>query len=416
MEFSLNFGHESLNVDIPKKNHLGTLKPQDMEKLSKPFKEVERALSNPIDSNKLENLVSKDDQVVILASDISRPAPSNILLPPIIESLNDTGVKDEQIKIIFGLGVHRKLTEKEKKKLVGDDIYERIECINHDIERCIDKGNTKRGTPISIFEDVLESDFLIATGNLEFHYFAGYSGGAKALAPGVCGRETIKKNHKKFLDPKAKGGQIKGNPVREEIEEIGEMIGIDFMLNGVLNSHKELVKVVAGDVTKAHREGTKYINDMFRREIEEKADIVITSPGGFPKDIDLYQTHKAMENASLAVKDDGIIIIAGECEDGLGEENFSEALLNDNTPQDLIDELEHKFILGRHKASRIANIHLNSEIYLVSNLKDSIKEKLFVNNFEDVNKALIKALEVKGQKAKVLLIPYGVSTLPYYAE
>lgn len=416
MEFSLKFGHQSLSIDIPEDNYMGTLKANDMDKIAEPIKEVKRALKNPIGSSELKNLVSADDKVVILASDISRPAPSHLLLPPIIENLNKAGIKDEQMKIIFGLGVHRKLTEEEKKKLVGDDIYNRIECINHDIEECIEMGITKRGTPVTIFEDVLESDFLIATGNLEFHYFAGYSGGAKALAPGVCGRETIKKNHKKFLDPKARGGQIKGNPVREEIEEIGEMIGIDYMVNAVLNSHKELVKVVAGDVTKAHREGTKYIKNMFRREIKEKADIVITSPGGFPKDIDLYQTHKAMENASLAVKENGIIIIAANCEDGLGEENFSEALLNDNSPQDLINELKEKFILGRHKASRIANIHLNSKIFLVSNLDDSIKEKLFVNNFENLNNALDRALEVKGKKAKILLIPYGVSTLPYYAE
>ena len=136
------------------------------------------------------------------------------------------------------------------------------------------------------------------------------------------------------------------------------MVGIDFMVNAVLNSHKKIVKVVAGDVTSAHREGAKYIDDMFSVEIDHLADIVITSPGGYPKDIDLYQTHKAIENASLAVKNGGIIIVVGECRDGLGEGKFAEAFNGKLSPQELIEELKNNFILGRHKVSRIAKIHL----------------------------------------------------------
>jgi len=223
--------------------------------------------------------------------------------------------------------------------------------------------------------------FSIATGNLEFHYFAGFSGGSKAIAPGICSRETIANNHKNFLNSGAKAGNIEGNPVREEIEEIGEMVGIKFIVNAILNSHKKIVKVVAGDVTKAHREGVKYINNIFGVKIDNLADIVITSPGGFPKDIDLYQTHKAMEFASLPVKKDGIIIVVGECRDGLGEESFAEALNGKLSPFELMEELKNNFILGRHKASRIANINLNSEIYLVSNLADEIKKKIIYQKF-----------------------------------
>ena len=261
--------------------------------------------------------------------------------------------------------------------------------------------------------ELLEADFIVATGNLEFHYFAGYSGGAKAVAQGVCGRETIANNHKYFLEPSVKAGAIQGNPVREEIEEIGEMVGIDFMVNAVLNSNKKIVKIVAGDLTKAHREGAKYINDLFRVEIDELADIVITSPGGYPKDIDLYQTHKSMENASLAVKTGVILIVVGECVDGLGEGKFAEALNGKLSPQELIEELKKNFILGRHKASRVAKIHLDSEIYLVSNLADEIKKKLFIKNYSSLEEAFSNALKKQGEKAKVLVVPYGGSTLQY---
>jgi len=414
MKVSLNYGHDSMALGIPDKNYMGTLSPKDTREIEDPINEVRRALTNPIGSKKIKELVSSQNKVIILASDVTRPSPSYILLPPILEELKEAGVNNDKITIVFGLGVHRKHTEKEKKRLIGENIYNKIKCIDHDIDDCVKIVTTKRGNDVFVFREILKADFIIATGNIEFHYFAGYSGGAKALAPGVCGRSTISDNHKHFLDPGAKAGIIKGNPVREEIEEIGEMVGIDFIVNAVLNSHKKVVRIVAGDVTKAHREGTKYINNIFGVKIDSLADIVIVSPGGYPKDIDLYQTHKAMENASLAVKKGGIIIVAGECRDGLGEGKFAEALNGKISPQELIEELKNNFILGRHKASRVAKIHLDSEIYLVSNLTEEIKKKLFIKSFNSLEEAFFEAIKAQGEKARVLVIPYGNSTLPNF--
>jgi len=412
MKISLNYGHDSTALDIPDENYIGTLSPKDIREIEDPINEVRRALANPIGSKKLKELVSSRDKVIILVSDVSRPCPSYSLLPPILKELNEAGLSNDQITIVFGLGVHRKHTEEEKKRLVGEEVYNQVKCIDHDIDNCVKIGTTKRGNEVSVFKKVLEADFIIATGNLEFHYFAGFSGGAKAVAPGICSRDTTANNHKHFLEPGAKAGIIKGNPVREEMEEIGEMVGINFMVNAVLNSHKKIVKVVAGDVTKAHREGAKYINDIFGVKIDSLADIVITSPGGYPKDIDLYQTHKAMEFASLAVKKGGIIIVAGECRDGLGEGKFAEALDGKLSPQELIEELKNNFILGRHKASRIAKIHLDSEIYLISDLADETKKNLFIKSFNYLEEAFSKAIKVQGEKARVLVMPYGGSTLP----
>ncbi|MBC8498941.1 MAG: nickel-dependent lactate racemase [Candidatus Atribacteria bacterium] len=414
MKVSLNYGHDSMALDIPDENYMGTLSPKDIKEIEDPINEVRRALAHPIGSKKLKELVSSKDKVIILASDVSRPSPSSILLPPILKELNEAGLSNDQITIVFGLGVHRKHTEEEKKRLVGEEVYNQVKCIDHDIENCVKIGITKRGNEVSVFKKILEADFIIATGNLEFHYFAGFSGGAKAIAPGVCSRNTIANNHKHFLDPSANAGKIEGNPIREEIEEIGEMVGINFMVNAILNSHKKVVKVVAGDVTKAHREGVKYIHNIFGVKIDSLADIVITSPGGYPKDIDLYQTHKAMENAKLAVKKGGIIIVAGECRDGLGEESFAEALNGKLSPLELIEELKNNFILGRHKASRIANINLNSEIYLVSSLTDEIKKNLFIKSFNSLEEAFSEAIKVQGENARVLVIPYGGSTLPVF--
>jgi nickel-dependent lactate racemase len=416
MKALLNYGKDILSLDIPDENYLGTLNPKEINKEKAPIQEVRNALAEPIGSKKLKEIAKGHKNIVILVSDISRPSPTSILLPPIIEELKNAEIKNEQIKIIFGLGIHREQTEEEKIKLVGEEVYQQIKCVDHDIENCIKVGTTVRGNEVFIFKEVIEADFVIATGNLEYHYFAGYSGGAKAVAPGVCGRSTVSDNHKHFLESGAKAGNIKGNPIREEIEEIGEMVGIDFIVNAVLNSHKKIVKVVAGDVTEAHREGAKYIDNIFAVTINELADIVITSPGGFPKDIDLYQTHKAMENASLAVKKGGIMIVVGECKDGIGEGAFADALMGGLSPQGLIEELKNNFVLGRHKASRVAKIHLDSEIYLVSKLDDKIKNNLFVKNYNSLEKAFLDAIEAKGINSKVLVMPFGISTLPILKE
>jgi len=413
MIINLNYGKKIVSMDIPDSNFLGMIKPEDKEGIDDPAAEVRRAMDEPIKSQRLKELVSPDDRVVILVSDITRPAPTKILLPPILAEIKNAGIDDNQVKIVFSLGVHRKQTEEEKKDLVGKKIYERIECIDHDIEDCEQVGVTSRGTKAEVFRKVLEADFIIATGNLEFHYFAGYSGGVKALAPGVCSRATIESNHSLFLHPGAKAGMLKGNPLREELEEIVAMVGVDFMVNAVLNPQKEIIKIVAGDVTAAHKAGAEYMDRIYRLPIDEPADIVITSPGGFPKDINLYQAHKAMQNALPAVKKGGIILTVACCKEGIGEENLAYALTDNLSLAELVDELKHKFIQGRHIASQMAKIQLEHKIYLVSGLPPEVTNNLFFRCFDSPQEALSEALKAQGKNAKVLVMPFGISCLPH---
>jgi len=197
---------------------MGTLNPKDSKELPDPITEVNRVLINSISSKKLRELVSSKDKMVILVSDISRPSPSSVLLPLILEELEEVGENDNQITIIFVLGMHRKQTEEEKRKLGGENVYTRVKYIDHNLENCIKIGTTKIGNEVFVFREILKADFIIVTDNLEFHYFAGYTGGVKAVATGICSRNTIANNHKYFLDPGAKAGNIKGNPIREKIE------------------------------------------------------------------------------------------------------------------------------------------------------------------------------------------------------
>ena len=236
-----------------------------------------------------------------------------ILLPLVIEELKQGGVNEKDTTIVMALGSHRKHTETEKKHLVGEDIYTKIRCIDSDSRQCIHLGTCKHGTPVDIYEEVANADRRICLGNIEYHYFAGYSGGAKAIMPGVSTREAIQANHSNMVNPNARAGVLNGNPVREDIDQVGEYIPIDFILNVVLDSEKNIIKAVAGHYIQAHREGCKFLDTINKSKIKERADIVITTPGGFPKDINLYQAQKALDNAKHAVKDGGIIILVASC-------------------------------------------------------------------------------------------------------
>ena len=409
----LKYKSSYVDVDIPDKNLYAVLNPEDLPGVEDPFREVRNALDNPIGSIPLKEMAKGKKNVVILASDITRPSLSHILVPPIIEELKEAGVEYDNITVVFGLGYHRKHTEEEKKKLVGEEVYSKVRCIDHDINDCVYLGTTKRGTPVEVFRPVAEADLIIATGNLEFHYKAGYSGGDKALLPGVCSKRTIETNHVMMIKPGTMPGRAEGNPMREDIEEAGRIAGVNFIVNAVLNSHKEIVKVVAGDPVKAHREGAKYIDKMYKRNIEEKVDVVIASCGGFPKDINLYQAQKGLGNAGYAVKDGGSIILLAECREGLGEPTFEDWMLRAKTPHDCVEWIQEEFKLGAHKAAVICMVLERVKVYLISELDENLVRNIFFIPARSAQQALDDALREYGEEAKVLVLPYANSTLPY---
>jgi len=416
MIIELPYGRTVLKAEVPERNYVGTLVPRGDVGANDPEAEVRRALAEPIGSPPLRDLVAPGRRVVILASDISRPAPSGILIPPLLDELNAAGVPDRNIAVVFGLGIHRRQTDSERRRLVGERVFDRIECVDYDIDDCLEVGVTVRGNRAEVFRRVLEADFVVATGNVEYHYFAGYSGGAKALAPGVCSRSTIEANHRLFVDPDARAGRIAGNPLREELEEIAAMAGIGFILNVVLNRRNRVIRAVAGDVTRAHRVGAEEIDRIYGIEIDRRADIVIASPGGFPKDMNLYQAHKAMENALPALKPGGILLTVAQCPEGYGNPVFEQAFMEGRSIPELAGELEGVFVQGRHIASQIARIKLNHEIYLVSNMKPERRRRLFFPTFDNLESALAAAFASRGPDSEVLVLPYGISTLPVVRE
>lgn len=413
MEHKLQFAKGTMSVDIKDQHLLGVLHANEVKVDLMGDEEVVRALQNPIASKKLSEIVTAGEKVAIITSDITRPMPSRVVLPHILEELNLGGVKDEDIVIVFALGSHRAHTIEEMKYLVGDQVYDRVKCLDSDIKDFVHLGTTENGTPIDIFTPVAEADRRICLGNIEFHYFAGYSGGAKAIMPGVSTRDAIQANHKNMVKEEARAGNLDTNPVRIDIEATIDHIHIDFILNVVLNEDKEIIKAVAGHHKEAHRKGCKFLDGLYKIDIEEGGDIVMVSAGGFPKDLNLYQAQKALDNAKHAVKKGGVIILLASCKEGLGEHTFQEWLMEADQASDMITRIQADFKLGGHKAAAIAMVLEKAEVYLVSDLEADFVRSCFLQAFTSVEDAYEKAREKLGQDASVLVIPHGGSILPF---
>ena len=414
MEISLGYGKEIKYINIPVKNLLGVLKPNDVKLGKTGEDEVRRALENPIGTLRLGDLVSKGEKIVIITSDITRPMPTKKVLPFILKELMEKGISYDDITIVLALGVHRKHSDDEKRYLLGDDVFNKIQCLDSDVNDCVMIGKTSKGTPVNVFRAVVEADRRICLGNIEYHYFAGYSGGAKAILPGVCTKETIQANHSMMVKPGSKAGELEDNPVRMDIDEVGKLINIDFIFNVVLDEKKNIIKAVAGDYIEAHRVGCAFLDKFYKVEINALADVVIVSVGGYPKDINLYQAQKGLDNAKHAVKAGGTIILLASCKEGLGEQTFERWMTTSNSPNEMIENIQTNFELGGHKAAAIAMVLKNSRIFLVSDLEDEFVKSIFLEPYKTIEEAIESSYKNYGENMKVLVMPYSGSTLPLY--
>ena len=365
MKILIPYGRDHIEAAIPEKNVLDIIKSEAPKHSEEEPQIIRSALRNPIASKRLLNLARGKRSAVILASDITRPSPSFKFLPFIIDELEAAGIRD--ITILFGLGIHRKQTPEERLKLAGQYAAGKARrLIDSDEGERTFIGYTRYHTPVEVCGEALKSDLLIATGNLEYHYFVGYSGGVKAAVPGICSRRTIQANHSLMLDDRAVTGNYANNPVRQDIEEAGQMVGIHFLFNVILDDSKRIIAAVSGDVREAYIRGIELYDAFFKRVVHEKADIVITSAGGYPKDMNLYQAQKALDNVKGIVKDDGEIVLVASCEEGFGEKTFEEWMADARNYERLNARIREKFVLGGHKAVAISKLLSKRRVLLHS--------------------------------------------------
>jgi nickel-dependent lactate racemase len=364
--------------------------------------EIGRALANPLRKS-LSDL--KGRSAALLVSDITRPAPSHLMLPPLIEGLKGAGVSE--FKVVFALGTHRRMTAEEEKLLLQG--CHSLPHLQHDPCRCAYLGETREGTPVEVLEEVASCDLIVATGNIEYHYYAGYSGGAKALLPGISSERSIVKNHELMRDPRSVSGRL-DSPVRLDMENAAEVAGLDFILNVVCNSNKEIVSAAAGDYLAAHRAGAAIVDAMYRRAVKP-AEIVITCAGGRPKDINLFQAHKALDNARGAAVAGGTIILLAECSDGWGNSAFERWAREADCAEDCVERFGREYEFGGHKAALIAQEALRHQLILVSSLKPEQARMCFFEPARTLEEALAMARERQGKDATLLVMPHGDLTL-----
>ncbi len=412
MRLEFGYGQGVQTVELPRENLIDVLLANQMHHERLGEEAVRYALENPIGAPRLRELVKPGQKIAIVTSDISRPLPSYQLLPALLDELYAAGCAAEDITLVFGLGVHRRQTEEEKRKLAGERAYRELRCVDSDSEDCIHMGDTPSGTPVDVTRCVAEADFRICLGNVEFHYFAGYSGGAKAIMPGVSNARAIQANHRMMVSQEACAGRLEGNPIRKDIEQAGEICGIHYILNVVLDEHKQIVYAVAGDSVKAHRTACAYLDKMYRKPIPQRADIVLVSQGGAPKDANLYQTQKALDNAKYAVKPGGTIILIGACNEGLGSAKFEEWLTGSPSAAYMVERIGKDFQLGGHKAAAIGMVLAYASIDLVSEMEDEFVKSIFLTPRPSAQAALDAAFTRYGSQAKVLAMPFGGATLP----
>ncbi len=410
MKIPLKYGHSAIELEIQSFAHVDLVTARRVCSSCDEGTLIRNALQNPIGCSPLPNLVVPGHRVAIVTSDITRPCPSALLLPAVIDDLNRGGVRDEDILVVFALGTHRPHTEAERKQLAGEAVYKQVRCVDSDPTNCVFLGHTSRGTPVWVFRPLMETDVRVCLGNIEYHYFAGYSGGVKAIIPGVCNAETIRQNHRWMTEPGAITANLDNNPVRADIEEAGEMVGVQFILNVILDEDEKVVNAVAGHPLEAHRAGCRYLDTFGLQTIDHAADIVIVSAGGFPKDINLYQAQKALDNARHIVRPGGFILLVAECAEGMGNSTFERWMHKPGGADVIIADIQRDFVLGGHKAAAIAMAMKQAEIGLVSSMPASDLRTMGFVPFDNLESAVQYALGKFG--SRIAVMPEGGSVVP----
>ena len=416
IEMSLKYGDKRINFYLEDKNIISILSVNQKVPLKSPLEKLGKLLENPINSPPLERLIKdkKAEKILIIVNDITRLTPYNILLPPLLRKLEEIGIRKNDITFLIATGAHRGNTAEENIKVFGEELINSYLFLNHncDDSNLIDLGRLKSGNHLYVNPMVKKVDFIITTGVIVPHYIAGFSGGRKSIHPGICARETIERNHSQMIHPRAMTGNILGNPVHEEMLDAALKVNVDFNINTITDEDGNIIDIVAGDLHESWSKGVEICKNTYITPIKEKADVVFTSAGGYPKDINIYQAQKALDNAYHAVKPGGTIVLIAECKEGIGNTVCEQWINEANSIQDIEERLKKCFILGGHKAYAIARVAKGANLILLSSLNKDLTKRLFMELAEDIEQAIKWIREKHGDGFKSYIIPSGSTILP----
>ncbi len=413
-EYSLKYGKGYVKISLDPSLVAGELKIREAPVLTDPAAAIREAIRSPIASPPLREVAKPGETVCFIVNDPTRVANSDVFMPILLDELNAAGVPDKDMFIVFALGTHRDMTAEEMAAAVGPEVAKRVRMYNSNAKKdeFVYFGTTSRGTPVWFNKLVADADRIVCTGSVVHHFFSGFGGGRKAMLPGVAKHETIRKNHSMMFDPDAVIGRLEGNPVYHDQVEGAEMRRPDFLINVVLNEKFEFLGVFAGDYVKAHLDACKFVDSVYGTPVPEPADLVIATCGGYPKDINVYQLQKTMDNAWGAVRQGGVVIVLGECIEGSGSAVYEETMRKYRTPDDVEAALRANFEIGAHKAYAVTRLMKKAEFILVSCLKPELAKTLLFTPAADIDEALALAFAKLGPKPRIILMPQGSITVP----
>jgi nickel-dependent lactate racemase len=419
MNIKLAYGKTGLRIWIPDHFQTEVVEPRYIEGLSNPHQITRDALNNPIQHPPLHDVVLSHQRVAIIFNDITRATPYHILIPALLDALKH--LPDKNITFFCATGTHRPATHQELGTILGEEIVKRFRIVQNDATQSGDfqfVGTTDSGNRILFNKELLEFDLRILTGFIEPHFFAGFSGGGKALMPGMAYIDTIRYNHsiKNLEFPETKWGHTYGNPLWEDILEAAEFAAPLFLLNVSMNRNKEITGVYAGDLRVAHKKGCAFVKETAMIGLDKPFDIVISSNSGYPLDLNLYQAVKGMSAAAQVVKKGGTIIVAAECWDGIPPGSDYETILNSvSSVRDLMDFVRNHETRYRDTWQVFLQtlILQHADVYLYSTLDDRKVEKAFIKPVGDISQLFQDLVKKYGKDARICVLPEGPLTIPY---
>ena len=412
MKIDLPYDQKTISVEIAPE-HLGTVLELSEEK--------GKNKRNPVDIAKeaikgsFDEFMKFPGSLLVIVNDGTRPTPTRFILDAIGEELCKA-----KASFLVATGSHRAPTLKEYGFIFGS-WYDRFKdsVYVHDgfaMDQMDYYGRTSRGTELYLNKLVAQSGKVIVIGSVEPHYFAGYTGGRKAFLPGVAAFCSIEQNHKLALSPKACTLALEGNPVHEDLMEAATLIKAPvYSIMTVLDRNHEIDSVCAGNLKKSFEDAVKAAEKIFTAPLKEKADIVVTA-APYPMDVDLYQSQKAIDNAKLALKDGGTMILVSACREGIGGEAFARLLSSADTPDEVLEKIEAGFKLGYHKAAKMAEVFKRATVRAYTELDDNTLSSIFITPVHDIQKALDDAIAKYGPDCKVVFMPDGSVTVPLVKE
>ena len=419
MRVKLAYGREGLWVDLPDRN-VTVVNPRFVEGLPDEEAAIIQALRRPLGTPPLREMVKPEDTVAIVFSDITRPTPNDRLLPPLLAEL--CHVPREQIVLINATGMHRPNTEEELRGMLGNGVVDDYRIVQHeawDENGMVNLGQTRFGHETLVNRTYAEATVKILTGFIEPHFFAGFSGGPKAVLPGVAGVRLVLENHSAALldHPGATWGVTAGNPVWEEMLEVALKTDPTFLLNVTLNRERAITSVYAGSLQPAHQAGTAAVRQAAMVRVEAPFDVVITSNSGYPLDLNLYQAVKGMSAAAQVVREGGSIIIAAECWDGVPDHGeYKNILQMADSPQALLEVVRRPgfLMVDQWEAHVQARVQCRAAVYVKNSyLSDDEIRAALLRPCHQIEETLAGLLACYGPDARICVLPEGPQTIPY---